>query len=56
MLDQAAAFHDCHLGDAISNLHAHEVTTNWSTIALTTFTTLDDFGINLGRITNWTTA
>ena len=52
MLDQAAAFHDCHLGDSITNLHTHEVATNWSTIALTTFTALNDLGINLCRITN----
>jgi hypothetical protein len=52
MLNQAATFHDCHLGDAITNLYAHEVSTDWATIALTTFTAFDDLSIHLGRITN----
>jgi hypothetical protein len=52
MLDQAATFHDCHLSDSITHLYTHEVTANWSTIALTTFTALDDLGINLCSITN----
>jgi hypothetical protein len=56
MLNQAAAFHHCHLGHAIAHLHTHEVSTNGATIAFAALAALNDLGINLGRVTNWTIA
>jgi hypothetical protein len=47
VLHQAAAFHDRYLGDSVTHLHTHLVSTDRTTIALTPFTTLDDFCINL---------
>jgi hypothetical protein len=45
MLNQAATFHHRNLGEIVSNLHSHEVTTNGSTIALATFATFHYCGI-----------
>ena len=44
---QAAAFHDCYLSNSITNLYTHLVPTDGTTIAFTSFATLDDFCINL---------
>jgi hypothetical protein len=47
VLHQAAAFHDRYLGDSIANLHAHLVSTDGTTIALSSFATFDDFCVYL---------
>ena len=41
VLNQTATFHHRNLGEIVTNLHSHEVTTNWSTIALATFATFN---------------
>ena len=56
VLNQAAAFHDGHLSDAISDLNTHLITADRATIALAALTALDDFGIHLGCIANGTIA
>jgi hypothetical protein len=48
MLNQAATFHDAHLGHSVTHLDAHEISTNGATIAFTTTATLDDFSIDIG--------
>jgi hypothetical protein len=54
MLHQAAAFHDRYLSDSVTNLHTHLVSTDRTTIALTTFTALDDFCVNFWSAQCWT--
>jgi hypothetical protein len=53
VLHQASAFHDRYLSHTVANLYTHLVTTDWTTIALTSFATFDDFSINLWSTQCW---
>jgi hypothetical protein len=53
VLHQAAAFHDRYLGDSVTNLNTHLVTTNWTAIAFAAFATLDDLCIYLWSTQSW---
>jgi hypothetical protein len=45
MLNELSPLKNCHLGEPVTYLHAHEITTNGSTVALTATTAFHDVGI-----------